>query len=247
MKGRWRHSMLDRFRLLPVLIVCTGLLFGLKAIQFVSGVEQHLAGPAYAQTKTDESKSGETQAENATGEPPVMADGEEPAPGEGEGTPAVAAVPAEPVFSAAEASVLESLSARRMELDQRSREIDLREQLLRATEKRVEGRIDELKEVEARVRAYIDDQEKASEEQMASLVKMYENMKPKDAARIFERLDMGVLLSVVERMSARKMAAVLADMDPVSAQELTVELATRRQLPATVDELTVPEALPEQG
>ena len=48
---------------------------------------------------------------------------------------------------------------------------------------------------------------------------------------------MGVLLAVVRRMKARKMAAVLAQMDPVSAQELTVELATGRALPGSLDDL----------
>jgi flagellar motility protein MotE (MotC chaperone) len=64
---------------------------------------------------------------------------------------------------------------------------------------------------------------------------MYETMKPKEAARIFERLDMGVLIDVAKRMQPRKMSAVLAVMDPVAAQELTVELATGDKLPEMSD------------
>ena len=67
---------------------------------------------------------------------------------------------------------------------------------------------------------------------MKSLVKVYENMKPKDAARIFEKLDMPVLLQVVERMKEQKLAAVLAEMDPGKAKSVTIELATQHQLPA---------------
>lgn len=56
---------------------------------------------------------------------------------------------------------------------------------------------------------------------------MYENMKPKDAARIFDTLDMDILLSVVEQMRGRKMSPILAAMNPEVAQRLTVELAAR--------------------
>jgi len=56
-------------------------------------------------------------------------------------------------------------------------------------------------------------------------------MKPKDAARIFEELDMEVLLEVVERMKERKTAPILAQMNPQRAKTVTLELAQRRELP----------------
>ena len=66
---------------------------------------------------------------------------------------------------------------------------------------------------------------------MKSLVKIYENMKPKDAARIFEELDMDTLLSVAERMGERKLAPVMAKMNPIKAREVTVELSKLRDIP----------------
>ena len=56
-------------------------------------------------------------------------------------------------------------------------------------------------------------------------------MKPKDAARIFEELDMAVLLDVIERMKERKTAPILAQMNPRRAKAITLELAQRRGLP----------------
>jgi flagellar motility protein MotE (MotC chaperone) len=53
-------------------------------------------------------------------------------------------------------------------------------------------------------------------------------MKPKAAAVIFDRLDMAVLLQVVERMREPKASDVIARMDPVKAKQLTIELARRR-------------------
>ena len=74
-------------------------------------------------------------------------------------------------------------------------------------------------------------QEEEQEQQLTSLVTMYESMKPKDAARILGQLDMDVLLQVVRRMSERKMAPILAAMDPIAAQDLTVQLVTGSALP----------------
>ena len=60
-----------------------------------------------------------------------------------------------------------------------------------------------------------------------SLVTMYESMKPRDAAKIFDRLDVNVLLQVASMMSPRSMSEILAQMTPDRAQQLTVELANR--------------------
>ena len=66
-----------------------------------------------------------------------------------------------------------------------------------------------------------------------SLVKIYENMKPKDAARIFEKMELDTLLEVAERMKERKLAPIMAKMNPEKARDMTVELARLRQLPPT--------------
>jgi flagellar motility protein MotE (MotC chaperone) len=66
---------------------------------------------------------------------------------------------------------------------------------------------------------------------LQSLVKIYENMKPKDAARIFDQLDMDVLLDVVERMKEARVAPILALVNPQRAQDITIQLAERRKLP----------------
>ena len=52
-------------------------------------------------------------------------------------------------------------------------------------------------------------------------------MKPKDAARIFDRLDLKILVEVSTQMNPRKMSEVLAQMTPEAAERLTVELANR--------------------
>jgi flagellar motility protein MotE (MotC chaperone) len=129
--------------------------------------------------------------------------------------------------SQAERAVLESLQKRRAELDARARELDVREDLLRAAEKRVGGRIEELKDLEARVDAAMQKRDEGETARLKNVVAMYENMKAKDAAKIFDGLDIRVLLEVVKEINPRRMSDILALMAPENAQRLTIELAAR--------------------
>ena len=56
---------------------------------------------------------------------------------------------------------------------------------------------------------------------------MYENMKAKDAAKIFDRLDLKVLVDVSTKINPRRMSDILAPMSPEVAERLTIELASR--------------------
>ena len=131
------------------------------------------------------------------------------------------------VSSPGERAVLERLQDRRQELDSRSRDIEMRETLLKAAEKRLEAKVGELKDVEARVNTAIGNRDKTGVERFKSIVVMYENMKAKDAARIFDRLELKILVGVSLQMNPRKMSEILAQMSPESAERLTVELANR--------------------
>lgn len=137
-------------------------------------------------------------------------------------------------FTRAEIDLLANLAQRRDQIEQRAREIDLRESLLAAAEKRLDDRIAEIKKLEGSIKQIVQQYDKQEEQNLQGLVKVYENMKPKDAARIFEKLDPNVLLGVVERMKEAKLATLLAEMNPTTAQELTVRLATRKQIPPSV-------------
>lgn len=129
--------------------------------------------------------------------------------------------------SASERAILERLQARRQELEARAREIDIRESLLKAAEKRAEGRVEELKAIESRITGAA--QQKAEEEatRFKGIITMYEGMKPKDAAKVFDRLEMPVLFEIASQIAPRKMADILGQMSPEVAERLTVEMARR--------------------
>jgi flagellar motility protein MotE (MotC chaperone) len=123
--------------------------------------------------------------------------------------------------------VLERLQARRQELESRAREIDIRESLLKAAEKRIESRVEELKSVEGRISTATEQKSEADVARFKGIVTMYEGMKPKDAARVFDRLEMPVLFEIASQIAPRKMSDILGLMSPEAAERLTVELARR--------------------
>jgi flagellar motility protein MotE (MotC chaperone) len=131
------------------------------------------------------------------------------------------------IASAGERAVLERLRDRNQELDARKRELDMRENLIKAAEKRLEAKVTELKDTEARVNTAFGNRDKAEAARFGSIVSMYENMKPKDAARIFDRLELNILVDVTTKINPRKMSDILAQMSPDMAERLTVELASR--------------------
>ena len=216
----------NSLRLLPVVMLALGALILFKiAGQFVT--DDPTTGVAVAQEADD-------PANMDAPEQPVAEDPEKPMEDpeaadtdpDAEPTETTETEPeAKRVFSQAEQEVLESLLARREQLEAREREVQLREKLLEAAEKRVQERIAELKVIEEKIEASFGKQEEDRKAQLQNLVSMYENMKPKDAARIFDRLDMTVLIGVVQQMKTRKMAPILAKMDAAVAERLTVELA----------------------
>lgn len=133
--------------------------------------------------------------------------------------------------SPAERALLERLQERRQEIEARARELEIRDGLLKAAEMRLEARVAELKDLEARVGAALQAKDEADQSRFKGLVAMYENMKPKDAAKIFDRLDLGILVQVTSLINPRKMSDILGQMSAESAERLTVELAGRAASP----------------
>jgi flagellar motility protein MotE (MotC chaperone) len=129
--------------------------------------------------------------------------------------------------SASERAILERLQSRRQELDARAREIDIRESLLKAAEKRIESRADELKAVESRITTATQQKVDTDAARFKGIITMYEGMKPKDAAKVFDHLEMPVLIEIATQIAPRKMSDILGLMSTDAAERLTVEMARR--------------------
>lgn len=135
-------------------------------------------------------------------------------------------------YSEAEVNILKRLSERRQELEKRAREMDQREALVHLTEQRVEKKMEELKAAQEQLRAAIGEAAGEQKKRAESLVKIYETMKPKEAARIFETLDIQTLLAVVSNMKEARVAPILAAMEPMKARAVTTALMEKKPLPS---------------
>jgi flagellar motility protein MotE (MotC chaperone) len=171
----------------------------------------------------------------AAGQQPAKADANaKPAAG-GANPPAAAPsgqtiIPTEgPVPTGAERAILERLQQRREELDSRSRELEMRESLIQSAEKRIDTHLNELKDVETQIKTETEQKNQGADARLKALITMYENMKPRDAAKIFNGLDDGVLVEVASKINPRTMAEIMAQMQADVAQRLTVELANKAQ------------------
>lgn len=151
------------------------------------------------------------------------------------------------VVSPSERAVLERLQSRRQELEARAREIDIRENLIKSAEQKLEGRLSELKATEARITAATEKRNETDAAQLKGLVTMYENMKPKDAARVFDRLDIAVLYQIASQIAPRKLSDIVGQMQSESAERLTVEMARRAgsDKSASIDDLPKIEGRPQ--
>jgi len=141
-------------------------------------------------------------------------------------------------MSASEMEMLQSLSQRRGEIEAKEKTINERILLLEATEKRVNSKIEELANVQKQIEALKTEiqqisasYKKEEDEKVQSLVRIYETMKPKEAAVIFDQLDNTILIQVLSKMKEAKSAIIMANMNPVKARVVTALLLEHKKLP----------------
>jgi len=207
-------------QIFPVMILLVIALFGVKSYDFAMGLD-------------DKSNSAKTAAQLNNIAPAAGQETELSSEGDN-----VDATTANSEFDQSgfpytgeEIELLQRLAERREELDQRARDMDVREKLLIATENGIDKKIESLKSIEAQIRALIEAHSEQEKAQIDSLVKTYSAMKPADAAKIFNTLEMDILIAIIEQMNPKVVAKVLAKMNTGSANNITVELATRKKLP----------------
>lgn len=220
------RTFLIQMRLLPVVIVCVALLLGLKIGGIWNGVIALQAGISEARAEEPAAAAAPavTQEQGKAATP----EAEPVAPQEKVSDPNDIST-----MNESEVALLQKLADRREELERRAKLLETRETLLTAAEKRVDERIVRLKEIETSVATLIEKFDAQEEERLAKLVQVYESMKAKNAAAIFDRLDMEILLAVAKRMDETKMADVLSKMTADAAKRLTVEMAQQKKLPGT--------------
>ena len=226
---------LSKIRVLPLTIFAATMMLTVKIGDIWDGFDSlgqgsiQVAG-AVAQSEADPGKAAQEKAKGeAKGEAaPASLKDEAKAPQ----SKLISEDPT--LLTQAEIDLLQQLAERRRVLESREQELEIRTGLLTAAESRIDKKVEELKVLRETISGLIKTFDKQQDAKLLSLVKIYENMKPKDAARIFEELEMSTLLEVAERMKERKLAPVMAKMNPEKARDMTVELSQLRSLPLPV-------------
>ncbi len=171
----------------------------------------------------------------AADSPPAQAAGaDKPAAADEKPEPAAshaAVVPQD--LSAGEMEVLKQLSSRRALLDERERLLQEKTAILQAAEMRVDQKVKAMEKLRGELQAMLGQVDEQQQTQIDNLVKTYEAMKPKEAARIMQTLELPVLLGMMRQMKPAKIAPILAEMDAPKAKEITLTLAKHHQLPDT--------------
>lgn len=133
-------------------------------------------------------------------------------------------------YSKDEIKLLQELSNRRQALDKTEESLNMRENVLKATENKLDQKVSELKSLQNQVSELMKGYDEKENIKYLSLVKIYENMKPREAAKIFDELDMNMLVAIVTRMKEVRSAPIIAAMNPSKAKELSIELTKHQSL-----------------
>lgn len=241
------------FRLLPSTILVAVLVLCIKVVEMVSDTESLFIGSVVAKQEEPTSKVSkekpETVAEHGKSEKKEeVKKTEEKVPDKKSATdagehgkeekkekenPAVSTeldTTTDHRYTSVEVDILQNLAKRREELDVWENNIQIKEVALEATQKRIDEKIAQIEAIKKQVSELLERYNTQEDAKIKSLVKIYENMKPAEAARIFDEIEMPILLLVIDAMAEKKAAPILASMNPKKAKQLTVELANERRL-----------------
>ncbi|MCP1336834.1 MotE family protein [Futiania mangrovi] len=125
----------------------------------------------------------------------------------------------------APAALLAALQTRASDLDAREAALDRREAAVAAAEGRIEARLEDLRAAAAELEARLGAADDMARQDMAHLVGIYETMKPKEAAKIFDEMPEDIAAGFLRRLRVDAASFILANMGPKKAYAVTVLLA----------------------
>ncbi len=199
-------------RLLPAAMATLAALLGLKAVAMAETLAE-TAPQAHEQGVAPPTAGAAVAPANATAQCPA---------------PSLAELAG---LSQAEVQVLAALSTRRETLDRRAAEFSDQDELMLAAQQRLDQRLADLRQLEATVNDLLGNLDEAQEQRIAGLVDVYQRMRARDAALVFDGLDDEVLVQVAGRMRQTNLAEVMGRMQPERARHLTQMLAERARPP----------------
>ncbi len=130
-------------------------------------------------------------------------------------------------LSIAELNVIQALKTRRGELDARDNDFATMLPLMAAAEEKLDAKLAAMNALKAEMQTLLGQVSEREQAEVDRLVKVYSAMRPREAAAVFASLDDSVRLPVAAAMRERSLAAIMAQMQPAAARDLTEKLARR--------------------
>lgn len=131
----------------------------------------------------------------------------------------------ETVESPEELDHLSKLREKKKELDSREEEIARVEAELQKQQADLEVKIKELRETREQISRMLEDRVKADDQKVETLVQMYSNMRPPQAAKVFETLDEDLAIEILGRMKKKNAADIMNLLKPEKAQVFSEKFA----------------------
>lgn len=122
-------------------------------------------------------------------------------------------------------SYFSKLVERKDQLDQREQDLNRLEEELQKQRVSIENQIERLETLRGEVSEILKDRVELDQERVNKLVEMYSNMKPKQAAEVFETLNERLAIEVLGRMKKQNAAQILNLIDKEKAKALTEKFA----------------------
>ncbi len=179
----------------------------------LSRVEIGFLGQAAAQQSSNGASGGE-QSTSATG--PNQANNA------AAGNPDVGlACPPATEVTEEELSHYSKLAERKEQLDLREKELAKMEEDLHKQKAEIEVRIKKLESIRANISGVLKERVEVDEQRVTTLVDFYSNMKPKQAAEVFNTLNEDLAIEVLGRMKKKNAAAIMNLLEPAKARTLS--------------------------
>jgi flagellar motility protein MotE (MotC chaperone) len=131
------------------------------------------------------------------------------------------------VITKDEIKVLKELQSRKEMLDKREAELKIYEDMLKNTENRISKKLREAEALQERLQELLKEYDTKDKEKFASLIKIYEGMKPKDAANILNDFDLYITVKILQGMKTANSASIISLMDPQRAREVSQQMASK--------------------
>ncbi len=129
--------------------------------------------------------------------------------------------------------LFDALLEREQRLVEQERALEEREYALRLAQQELRTSMDAFEAAEASLRQMVTLADGAAQADLDRLTRMYETMKPKDAAALFETMDLAFAAGFLGQMSPASAAEILSGLSPEVAYGVSLVLAGRNVNPET--------------